>query len=348
MGWRERTFLPLRHLPVILSLLMQHLILSVFLFTLIAGLISLFNATIIFLKTRNTVIRYFLILFFGLSGQIIAHLCIAYFIITGGNAESALFRALLALVGFSVCGMTFAIILSTELICGKKGNKDRDIIALVISSLCFFFSLFSCTVDPSAGVVRFNSMGFALFVLPASILYAIPQGYLFLRMEAEGEKRSCMKAMTILALVFFPFFCLSFLRPAISGSLKIGVNMFSVLPFSAFYLVICAAFTIFINRKFFALLSGAGPFPQPFPNESFCRDHGISVREREIMTLILSGEDNKSIARKLGISVNTVKVHASNIFRKLGVQNRFALTKFSNAEAAKPNACPAKTDDSPR
>ena len=66
------------------------------------------------------------------------------------------------------------------------------------------------------------------------------------------------------------------------------------------------------------------------------------------MTLILSGEDNKSIARKLGISVNTVKVHASNIFRKLGVQNRFALTKFSNAEAAKPNACPAKTDDSPR
>ena len=43
MGWRERTFLPLRHLPVILSLLMQHLILSVFLFTLIAGLISLFQ-----------------------------------------------------------------------------------------------------------------------------------------------------------------------------------------------------------------------------------------------------------------------------------------------------------------
>ena len=162
--------------------------------------------------------------------------------------------------------MTFAIILSTELICGKKGNKDRDIIALVISSLCFFFSLFSCTVDPSAGVVRFNSMGFALFVLPASILYAIPQGYLFLRMEAEGEKRSCMKAMTILALVFFPFFCLSFLRPAISGSLKIGVNMFSVLPFSAFYLVICAAFHDLHQQKILrASFPAQGLFPSPSP-----------------------------------------------------------------------------------
>jgi len=323
---------------------MQHFILSVFLLTLIAGLISLSNAAAIYVRTKDDLIGYFLILFSGLSAQILAHLAIAYFLVTGGIAASPLFHALFAFVGLSIAFMAFAVIRSTDRICDGKGAGIRDIAALVVSSLCFFLSLYSFTLDPAAGLIRFNALALALFILPASILYAIARGFRFLRTEREGEKRACIKAMTVLALVFFPFFCLSFLRPAISGSMKIGANMFSVLPFSAFYLAISLAFTVFINKKYFALL-GAGGYAgstkissgavmPPFPDEAFCRDRGISAREKEVMTLILEGDDNKSIARKLGISVNTVKVHTSNIFRKLGVQSRFELTKFRFAAAS--------------
>jgi len=52
------------------------------------------------------------------------------------------------------------------------------------------------------------------------------------------------------------------------------------------------------------------------------RQYGLSAREREIAELIFSGKNNKEIAAALYLSPNTIKVHASNLYRKLGVVNR--------------------------
>lgn len=48
----------------------------------------------------------------------------------------------------------------------------------------------------------------------------------------------------------------------------------------------------------------------------------LTPREMEILPLIARGEQNKTIASKLGLSVHTVKLHSHNIFSKLGVSNR--------------------------
>jgi LuxR family maltose regulon positive regulatory protein len=48
----------------------------------------------------------------------------------------------------------------------------------------------------------------------------------------------------------------------------------------------------------------------------------LTGRERQILQLIAEGMTNKEIARKLVISVGTVKVHAHNIYGKLGVSGR--------------------------
>ena len=42
--------------------------------------------------------------------------------------------------------------------------------------------------------------------------------------------------------------------------------------------------------------------------------------------LVVKGWSNKQAARELGITEGTVKVHLHNIFEKLGVANRTALT----------------------
>ncbi len=52
----------------------------------------------------------------------------------------------------------------------------------------------------------------------------------------------------------------------------------------------------------------------------------ISEREREVLRLLVSGCSNREIAEELGIEERTVKAHVAQLLRKVGVQNRIALS----------------------
>lgn len=49
---------------------------------------------------------------------------------------------------------------------------------------------------------------------------------------------------------------------------------------------------------------------------------GLTVRQCEVLTLLLQGKANKVIARELGLSVETVKDHVAAVLRCLGVNSR--------------------------
>jgi DNA-binding NarL/FixJ family response regulator len=48
----------------------------------------------------------------------------------------------------------------------------------------------------------------------------------------------------------------------------------------------------------------------------------LTVREYDVLGLVTKGYSNKDVARELNITVNTVKTHLRNIYRKLGVDDR--------------------------
>jgi DNA-binding NarL/FixJ family response regulator len=48
----------------------------------------------------------------------------------------------------------------------------------------------------------------------------------------------------------------------------------------------------------------------------------LTPRQREIVDLLAEGKSNGDIARTLGLSTGTVKIHMSRIFRALGVRSR--------------------------
>lgn len=61
--------------------------------------------------------------------------------------------------------------------------------------------------------------------------------------------------------------------------------------------------------------------------EDLYQKYGISKRERQIITEICRGKTNQEIADDLFISLQTVKDHTYNIFRKVNVRNRVQLTQ---------------------
>jgi DNA-binding NarL/FixJ family response regulator len=62
----------------------------------------------------------------------------------------------------------------------------------------------------------------------------------------------------------------------------------------------------------------------------------LSQREQQVVALVCDGLSNKEIARKLGVTEGTVKVHLNSIYEQLCVRSRIelmiALRDRANAE----------------
>jgi DNA-binding NarL/FixJ family response regulator len=52
----------------------------------------------------------------------------------------------------------------------------------------------------------------------------------------------------------------------------------------------------------------------------------FTKRESEVLEMLVAGRSNREIADPLGIEVRTVKAHVAKLMRKVGVQNRVALS----------------------
>jgi DNA-binding NarL/FixJ family response regulator len=58
-------------------------------------------------------------------------------------------------------------------------------------------------------------------------------------------------------------------------------------------------------------------------------DEALTRREFEILRLVAEGHSNAVIARTLWLAEQTVKFHLSNVYRKIGVQNRTAAARWA-------------------
>lgn len=69
----------------------------------------------------------------------------------------------------------------------------------------------------------------------------------------------------------------------------------------------------------------------PQPDEGGAGIDDLTAREREVLALICRGLDDKSIARTLGVSGNTVRNHVARIYAKIGVNRRTAAAAWARA-----------------
>lgn len=68
------------------------------------------------------------------------------------------------------------------------------------------------------------------------------------------------------------------------------------------------------------------PAPKP---QSIKMDATLTMRELEILRLIIKGYTNSQIGQLLNISVRTVEFHRSNLMNKVGVDSRVGLVRYA-------------------
>jgi two-component system nitrate/nitrite response regulator NarL len=78
--------------------------------------------------------------------------------------------------------------------------------------------------------------------------------------------------------------------------------------------------TVFPSGLANAWMKGGVSASRPMADRSLGRD--LTRRESEILDCLTGGASNKQIARDLGITEATVKIHMKSLIRKIGVQNR--------------------------
>jgi two-component system nitrate/nitrite response regulator NarL len=66
----------------------------------------------------------------------------------------------------------------------------------------------------------------------------------------------------------------------------------------------------------------------------------VNARKAQVWTGIAKGQTNREIAKDLGLSVKTIKSHATALFREIGVSNRTqaAIAAFSSKKVEREEA----------
>lgn len=100
------------------------------------------------------------------------------------------------------------------------------------------------------------------------------------------------------------------------------------------FLILGSALYLFSNQN---ITSGWGPirpgenvFIDPLQEacRSFADAHGLSTREKEVMTLLVKGRTRKEISEELHLSEETIKSHTSNVYQKTSVHSKRELARL--------------------
>ncbi len=194
----------------------------------------------------------------------------------------------------------------------RLGKTITAVICAVILIAVLFIIIIltkgSWAEEAARNLMNLFGVGSLLLTVPAIL------ALIYLRKTKVKGNRQLLKGI---AISFFPigfYFAIDilFLPDSAFKTIHIAYAVFAV----SVYMYLTKHYTINYEPDVKDVLPRVDRFYKIF---------NISERETEIIDALVVGKTNKEIAAELYISINTVKTHIKNIYRKLDVKNRIQL-----------------------
>ncbi len=304
---------------MLLSLLAEFAFYIVFSVILSIALLS----TILYYRTKDKTIQHFLGVLYVQTVLFSIGFLYTYINSTGYAEVISGFSEPLALFGtiFMCCVITLAIYLTLKYtlfllpLDDKQKNLARFLngficVVILCTVLVFIIFLTDGSWVAEAGRNLTALFGFGSLLLSAPAILALA----FIRKTEVRGNRQLLKGVVVSFLPVFIYFIIDilFLKNSAFKTTHIAYAVFAV----SVYMFLTKHYTVNYEPPMDDLMSNA---------DKFYSQYSISEREKEIIEALAQGKTNKEIAAELYISINTVKTHIKNIYRKLDIRNRVQL-----------------------
>ena len=279
----------------------------------------LFSA-IMFVRTRDALAKRTLIVLFPVS----AVLFISYmYRINQTNAFIADANMLwlspffaLVLIGFimfAILATCYYVILLFPM---SKKNRRTSIIAatLIVSVLLIITAILVMYISKADLSQAITTALWAFYPLCSLALFieAVILLFMFKRIEdAHSRKLAKFFLIAFLPQILFTAVDFFILKNSVFQLTHLSYTVFSIIAF------------VNLGEYFFKHYSKGANIAKDA--QTLKQQFALSDRELEVSLLLVEGLSNPRIAEKLHISVNTVKSHVNNIYKKLKVSNRLQL-----------------------
>lgn len=214
----------------------------------------------------------------------------------------------------------------------NKYHKLFGIIAGLLLAIILFFSFHSLLM---ADVLPISTI--SVFIILLSNWFNIGVLIVLFRRIPELKDKGKNKAIRQFSGVILMPYVLAMLI-FVFHLLDLCTNEVFVIFYFIFHLVLFG-FPIFYLKPFMKMYHGSIELVDTDREKQFIKlleKYKISRREQEVLQLICQGKTNKQIEKSLFISLQTVKDHVYNIYRKTGVKNRVQLNNLFRFPGSQP------------
>ena len=294
---------------------MGHIYFFYFFTTFPIGIVSLSILALIYFKTKDELLRYYLYFYATFTLVIILNTLIYYIWTNLTPFHPRLFSALGYIEVFTAnYVLVFVGPVFAHYLFSVPHAKRRNIvwgavlIALFLVNQILKVVIADDTLKPLGHLIED-------IIVVAMILYVLILGlYCYKRLEDPSRKNLARKFLILFGL---------FLPASVNDTF---LSEYSPLRFHPIlYCAFSIIFTYYFITQHFAQPESSST---SMPAEDIFQHYHISPREQEVIALLLQGYSNTKIAETLFISLNTVKKHVRNIYPKFGINSRYELIAF--------------------